>query len=168
MTAVANKDEYLRKWLVNTAERYGAAVMHVPADDRGPAFAFSVGAWRRFGKPEVVVIGLPRDVGHAVVNTYVGRAGAGEQFEPGRLYEGFLQGCPITLEKVAKPYYPEFFGSAFLVYGADDFPALQIIAAAPGGVFPWQHNAPDGFAEYQPVLTGSGRPESWIPGHDGP
>ena len=168
MAGVVDTDEGLRRWLVNTADEQGAAVMHVGGDDRGAAYAFSVGAWRRFGKPEAVVIGLPREVAHAVINTYVQRTGNGEHFVPGRLYEGFLQGCPITVEKVAYEYYPEFLGSAVLVYGDDDFPALQIVASTPNGEFPWQPNAPAGFAEYQPILTRSGRPESWTPGHDGP
>ncbi|TDD53442.1 DUF4262 domain-containing protein [Saccharopolyspora elongata] len=167
--AVVDTDEALRKWMVNTADKHGAAVMHVAGDDSGAAYAFSVGAWRRFGKPEVVVIGLPKEVAHAVVNTYVQRVGGGERFQPGQLYDGFLQGCPVTFEKVALQHYPEYLGSAFLVYNGPDFPAVQLIASSPDdGKFPWQPDAPGGFREYQPVLTDSGLPESWTPGTDGP
>ncbi|MFR9731885.1 DUF4262 domain-containing protein [Saccharopolyspora sp. MS10] len=168
MALVAETEEQLRQWLVDTAERDGAAVVHVAADEAGAAYAFSVGAWRRFGKPEVVVIGLPRDVAQAVVDTYVRRAAAGERFSPGSLYDGFLRDCPVTFERVAKQHYPEFLGSAFAVYQGGDFPALQLIVSAPGGAFPWQPDAPGGFAEYQPVLTESGAPERWTPGVDGP
>lgn len=167
--AVVDTDEALRKWMVNTAEQHGAAVMHVAGDDNGPAYAFSVGSWRRFGKPEVVVIGLPQEVAHSVVNTYVQRVGQGERLQPGQLYEGFLQGCPVTFEKVALQHYPEYLGSAFLVYNGPDFPAVQLIVSSPDGAkFPWQPDAPGGFREYQPVLTDSGLPESWTPGVNGP
>lgn len=167
--AVVDTDESLRKWMVNTAEQHGAAVMHVAGDDSGPAYAFSVGAWRRFGKPEVVVIGLPQEVAHSVVNTYVQRVGQGERLQPGQLYEGFLQGCPVTFEKVALQHYPEYLGSAFLVYNGPDFPAVQLIVSSPDDAkFPWQPDAPGGFREYQPVLTDSGLPESWTPGVNGP
>ncbi|MFD0487085.1 uncharacterized protein DUF4262 [Saccharopolyspora erythraea NRRL 2338] len=168
MAAVVDTDERLRSWLVNTAERDGAAVMHVAGDEHGAPYAFSVGAWRRFGKPEAVTIGLPKDVAHSVINTYVRRAAGGERFKPGQLYDGFLDGCWMTVEKVAKQHYPEFLGSAFLVYGDGDFPAVQLIAATPDGKFPWHDDAPGGFAEYQPVLTASGAPENWTPGSDGP
>ncbi len=168
MVSVADTDENLRKWLVDTAERHGAAVMQVAGDDEGAPYAFSVGAWRRFGKPEVVVIGLASEVSHAVINTYVRRVGRGERFVPGRLYEGFVAECPVTFERVARQHYPEFLGSALLVYGDEGFPALQLVLSLPGGVFPWQEDAPDGFAEYQPVLTASGSPENWTPGYDGP
>lgn len=169
MLRVAESDEQLRRRLVEAAERHGAAVVHIPADERGSSYAFSVGAWRRFGRPEVVAIGLPREVAHAVVDTYVQRSGTGERFTPGTTYLGFLNDCPVTFEKVAKPYYPEFLGSAVLVYGDDDFPALQLIASSPSeSRFPWEPDAPGGFAAHQPVLTGTGRPESWVPGSTGP
>lgn len=168
MTLVTDRDEQLRRWLVHTAEQHGAAVMHVDGDEHNAAYAFSVGAWRRYGKPEAVVIGLPKDVAHSVVNTYIRRVGAGERFVPGQLYEGFLHDCPITVEKVSRRHYAEFFGSAFLVYGGDDFPALQLIVSTPDSAFPWSRDAPAGFAEYQPILTASGLPESWMPGRDGP
>ncbi|MEU6129187.1 DUF4262 domain-containing protein [Saccharopolyspora sp. NPDC047091] len=168
MGLVAETEEQLRQWLVDTAERHGAAVVHVAEDEGGAAHAFSVGAWRRFGKPEVVVIGLPKDVAQAVVDTYVARVSGGERFSPGQLYAGFLANCPVTFERIAKQHYPEYLGSAFTVYKGADFPAVQLIVAAPDGTFPWQPDAPGGFAEYQPVLTDSGAPERWTPGVDGP
>lgn len=153
---------------MRTADEHGAAVLHVAGDERGAPFAFSAGTWRRFGKPEVVVIGLPRDVAHGVVNNYVRRVAAGERFVPGRLYEGFLQGCPVVVERVAGTHYPAFLGSALLLYEGVDFPAIQLVVSSPDGKFPWQEDAPGGFAAYQPVLTASGQPESWRAGVTGP
>lgn len=169
MVGLSEDDENLRRWLLGTADEHGAAVLHIEGDGDNAPFAFSVGVWRRFARPELVVIGLPREVAQAVINTYVQRVRDGERFEPGVLYRGFLGECPVTVERVAGRYYPEYFGSAFLVYGGDDFPALQMVVSLPEvHVFPWQPDAPEGFADYQPVLTGSGRPESWAPGRDGP
>ena len=165
---VVDSDEQLRDWIVRTADEHGAAVLHVPSDDRGSAYAFTAGVWRRFGKPEAVVIGLPRDVAHTVVNTYIRRISAGERFVAGCLYEGFLQGCPVVIERIAHGHYSEFLGSAVLLHQSDDFPAVQLIVSSPDGKFPWQDDAPGGFAAHQPVLTASGQPESWSPGVTGP
>ncbi len=162
------RDKELRAWLLRTAEQYGAGVLHVAGDGNRAPFAFSVGAWRRFGAPEVVVIGLARDVAHEVVNTYVRRVGAGEHFKPGELYEGFVAESAVTFEKVAKGYYAEFFGSAMLVYPDANFPAVQLVLPTPEGKFSWYPDAPAGFADFQPLLSDSGRPESWTPGVDGP
>ncbi|MFB9902935.1 DUF4262 domain-containing protein [Allokutzneria oryzae] len=167
MTQLEQSDEDLRRWLLETTEAHGTAVIQIEGEDH-PPYAFSVGAWRRFGLPEVVAIGLPPEVSEVVINDYVSRASMGERFSPGGVYGGFLVDCPVTFERVAKPYYPQFFGSAFLLHPAGDFPALQMVARTPDGHWPWSADAPPGFAEYQPVLTDSGSPESWTPGVDGP
>ncbi|WP_184688221.1 DUF4262 domain-containing protein [Saccharothrix tamanrassetensis] len=158
----------LRDWLFDQAERHGHAVVTVPEDAEGAGYAFSVGAWRRFGVAEAVVLGLPPEMAEVLIRAYVSRAAQGERFLPGKLYHDFFDGVPITFERVFKGFYPEFFGSAFLLYGKGDFPAVQIIVPTPDGHWPWYPTAPEGFADWQLVLTETGRPESWSPGLDGP
>lgn len=137
-------------------------------DAEGAPYAFTVGAWRRFGVAEAVVIGLPAGMGGQLLDAYVRSAAAGTRFVPGELHRQFFEGVPVTVERVALGHYTEFFGSAFLVYPKGDFPALQLIVPTPAGHWPWQPDAPHGFARWQPVLTESGLPESWTPGVNGP
>ncbi|GGM72266.1 hypothetical protein GCM10012275_48510 [Longimycelium tulufanense] len=166
----ATTDDDLRRHLLETAEREGVAVVQVAESEGEPPFAFSVGTWRRCAAAEAVVVGVAPEVAHALLMTYAQRVAAGERFEPGRLYDGFLEGHKVTFERVAEQFYPEYFGHAFLVYRNGQFPAVQILVPVPGspGVFPWHEEAPAGFDRWQPVLTDSGRPESWRPGADGP
>ncbi|WP_243659197.1 DUF4262 domain-containing protein [Tamaricihabitans halophyticus] len=165
---LSDEDARLREWLLNEAEERGNAVVQVPQDEHGAGYCFSVGAWRRFGVPEAVVVGLPEGMGPVLINAYVARASAGERFRPGRLYDDFFDGVSVTVERVAKGHYPQFLGSAFLLYRTGDFPAIQLITPTPEGAWPWQPDAPEGFAQWQPVLTESGRPEGWQPGVNGP
>jgi hypothetical protein len=165
---VSGEHEQLRQWLLEQAEEHGNATVEVAGDEYGAPYVFTVGAWRRFGVPEAVVIGLPDGMGRVLVNEYVRRARAGERFAVGRPYRDFFDGTPVVLERVAKGHYPEFLGSALLLYPSADFPALQLIVATPEGFWPWHVDAPAGFADWQPVLTASGTPESWVPGVDGP
>ncbi|WP_425440501.1 DUF4262 domain-containing protein [Prauserella shujinwangii] len=164
----ADRDEELREWIVSQGEQRGNAIITVAPDEHGAGFSFTVCAWALHGVPEAVVIGLPDQMAHVLLDAYVDRAAAGERFELGGLYHDFFDGVPITFEKVAQGHYAEFFGSAFLVYPDGDFPAVQIIVPTPDGRWPWHADAPAGFAEWQPVLTVSGRPESWTPGGNGP
>lgn len=163
-----DEDERLREWIVAQAERHGNAVISVAPDEAGAGYAFTVCAWAMHGVPEAVVVGLPSELATVLLDAYVDRAAGGERFEFGTLYHDFFDGVPVTFEKVATGHYPEFFGSAFLVYPEGDFPAVQIIVPTPAGHWPWQADAPDGFSRWQPVLTRSGRPENWTPGVDGP
>lgn len=165
---LGGEEAELRQWLLEQAEQHGNAVVEVAADEHGAGYVFTVGAWRRFGVPEAVVVGLPEGMGAELVNAFVRRASAGERFEPGRVYRDFFTSAPVVMERVALGHYPEFLGSALLLYPSADFPALQLIVATPDGHWPWQASAPAGFAEWQPVLTESGAPESWSPGVDGP
>ncbi|MBP2478155.1 hypothetical protein JOF53_007027 [Crossiella equi] len=161
MPPVETADDKLRNELMASAEANGAAVVHVPEEDGAANFALSVGAWRRFGAPEVVVIGLPEEVANHAVNMYVQRVGKGERFPLGRVYDDFMPGLRVVFEKVHLGYYPEFLGFVFLFHPQGNFPALQMIVTTPEGHWPWADDAPAGFFEWQPVLTDSGYPESW-------
>lgn len=161
-------DNALREWIVAQAQERGNAVISVPRDEHGSGYCFTASAWAMYEIPEAVVVGLPPDIAPVLLDAYVDRAAAGETFRPGQICRDFFEGVPVTFENVHKGHYPEFFGSAFLVYEDGDFPALQIIVATPDGDWPWEATAPDGFAEWQPILTDDGEPESWTPGVDGP
>jgi hypothetical protein len=124
--------------LFDQAEEHGNATVEVAEDEHGAGYVFTVGAWRRFGVPEAVVVGLPDGMGSVLVNAYVRRASAGERFALGRPYLDFFAGTPVVLERVAKGHYLEFFGSALLLYPNGDFPAVQLIVATPEGAWPWQ------------------------------
>ncbi|WP_298180022.1 DUF4262 domain-containing protein [Saccharomonospora sp.] len=163
-----DSDQQLREWIVAQAEQRGNAVVSVPADEHGAGYAFTVCAWAMHGVPEAVVVGLPAEMAMVLLDAYVDRAATGQRFQYGVCYDDFFDGVPVTFEKVAPGHYPEFFGSAFLVYPEGDFPAVQIIVPTPDGFWPWSAGAPEGFAQWQPVLTVSGVPESWTPGVDGP
>lgn len=167
-TVESAEDQRLREWIVAQAESRGNAVIKVSADQSGAQYAFTVSAWAMHEVPEAVVVGLPDEMAPVLLDAYVDRAAAGERFEFGKLYHNFFEGIPITFERVAPGHYPEYFGSAFLVYPDGDFPAVQIIVPTGEGRWPWSPGAPEGFDRWQPVLTDSGRPESWTPGVDGP
>lgn len=161
-------EQRFRDWLLRETEEHGSAIIDVPPDEQGAGYTFSVGAWRRFGISEAVVLGLPEGMGSVLINAYLERAKAGERFLPGHIYEGFFDGVPLTVERVAKGHYLEYFGSAFVLYRKGDFPAMQLIVPTPDGHWPWSADAPAGFGDWQLVLTESGRPESWLPGLNGP
>ncbi|KAA9154798.1 DUF4262 domain-containing protein [Amycolatopsis acidicola] len=167
--ALASQEQELLDWIVAEAERRGNAVISVPRDDKGSGYCFTACVWAMHEVPEAVVVGLPEQMAQVLLDAYVDRAATGDPFVPGRVYDDFFEGVPVTFEQVHPGHYPEYFGSAFLVYPDGDFPAVQIIVATPEGHhWPWDADAPEGFAEWQPVLTDSGRPESWTPGVDGP
>jgi hypothetical protein len=158
---LTSQDQKLRRWLLQQAEQHGNAIMQVAGDDSGAPYAFTVGAWRRFGVAEAVVVGLPQEMSQVLLTAYVQESGRGRRFLPGTIDETFFNGVAVAFEQVARGWYPEFLGSAFLLYPKGDFPAIQIIVPTANGIWPWEPDAPPGFAAWQPILTESGLPESW-------
>jgi len=165
---ITDEDQQLIAWIEAQAQARGNAVISVSDDDNGAGYCFTACAWALHGVPEAVVVGLPAHMGPVLLDAYVDRAAAGFVFEIGKQYDDFFEGAPVVFERVAKGHYLEYFGSAFLVYPEGDFPAVQLIVATPDGHWPWSADAPEGFAQWQPVLTASGDPENWTPGVDGP
>jgi uncharacterized protein DUF4262 len=162
------EDLELRDRLIAEGNVRGQAIIEVAGDEEGAPYTFSVGAWRRYGIPEAVTIGLPEGAGRYLVETYIHRASQGEEFPPGQVWDDLLEGVLVTVERVNKGHYFEFFGSVFLVHPEGDFDAVQLITATPQDDWPWEADAPPGFDVWQPVLTESGLPESWTPGVNGP
>ncbi|GAB3879411.1 hypothetical protein GCM10029964_031710 [Kibdelosporangium lantanae] len=73
-----NPDEQrFRDWVLREVETTGTVVIDVPPDDQGAGYTFSVGAWRRFGIAEAVVLGLPEGMGNTLIHMYLERAKAG-------------------------------------------------------------------------------------------
>jgi hypothetical protein len=168
MTEMSPEHRQLRDSLMAQADARGWAIVEVAGDERGAPYTFSVGAWQRHRVPEAVTIGLPPGAGHMLIDAYLDRATKGEQFPPGQVWDDLLEGVLVTVEKVSKGHYLEFFGSVFLLDPSGDFEAVQLITATPDDYWPWEADAPPGFDTWQPVLTASHDPESWTPGVDGP
>ena len=133
-------------------EKFGCTVMHVLVEGKLPPFAYSIGIQQQTGAPEVVVIGLKRAMAHAVVNTYNARVRAGERFEPGKFYAGFIEGVEVAVADVPHSAYADYFGKSLDFYGGPKFSVLQIIYPTENGVWPWEQGAEQSFREWQPVL----------------
>jgi Domain of unknown function (DUF4262) len=137
--------------------KYGCSVMHVMAEGEQPPFAYSIGITKQTGAPEVVVIGLKQPMAHSVANEYNRRVIAGDRFERGKPYAGFLGGFDVFFEDVPLAVYPDYFGQDLDFYGGPNFKVLQLIYPTTKGVWPWAEDAPESFRQWQPILANIGR-----------
>jgi len=138
-------------------EKYGCTVINVLEEGELPPFTYSVGIARKTGEPEVVVIGLKRELAHFIVNEYNRRVRGGERFESGRLYSGFLDAFDLLAEEVPLSEYDEYFGRGLKYYEGPNFRVLQLVYPSTSGVWPWSPEASQSFRNRQPVLARSGR-----------
>jgi hypothetical protein len=129
--------------------RYGLHVINVPADERGPGFAYSVGLHRSFQHPEVIIVGLARDVMHGMLNDLADRVRQGERFEAGATSDEFLEGYACTFREVQGRLYVDDW---------QPFPALQLVYPDRERRWPWDPDASDAFRRQQPDLATSDVP----------
>lgn len=131
---------------------HGCTVIHVLEEGDLPPFTYSIGVMQETGEPEVVVIGLQRELAHFIVNQYNIRVRSGERFLAGGHYAGFLEGFDVCAIEVPPSEYDEYVGQALDYYGGAQFRLLQLVYPTTSGLWPWSEGAPEGFRKWQPVL----------------
>ena len=131
---------------------HGCHVIHVLEEGAFPPFSYSVGIQQTSRVPEVMVVGLNRDLAHFIVNEYNRRVRTGDEFLSGKSYSGFLEGFDVRFERVSKSHYATYLGWDRWLYGGDGFEAVQVIYPTTDGAWPWDPTAPSWFKERQPIL----------------
>ncbi|MFO1030069.1 MAG: DUF4262 domain-containing protein [Planctomycetota bacterium] len=138
--------------LLDDVATHGCHVLHVLEEGDLPPFSYSVGIFRTCTAPELLVVGLERQLSHWVINEYHRRVRQGEAFEVGARPLGFLEGHAVTFREVHRVHYGEYLGRARWFYGSDDFPTLQLVWPSTTGCWPWDDGATPWFRGWQPIL----------------
>lgn len=147
------KNEADRRFL-DVIDRHGWHVMNVHGGADGPGFSYSTGIFERTGQPEAIVIGLIPEVAHRVINDYGNRLCTGDRFLPGQLYNGFLEGHPVTFVAASAPQaVSEYATWTDWYYNRKAFPLVQIVYPdSQTGAFPWQPDYRESWLPIQPLL----------------
>ncbi len=138
------------KKLIDHITEYGWHVLKVQGDDSGPGFCYSVGLYKTFDVPELVIVGLPLDLGHEIINIIGDDISSGKKYHGGKYYSDIIEGYDCYLVSVDKSYYKEYFGYGIWYYKNEDFPVLQCTYPDKDNVYPWEWSEDERF--YQPLL----------------
>jgi hypothetical protein len=133
-------------------KRYGYHVMYVFGDRQSPPFAYTIGLYKTFGAPEIVIIGLSLDMSRFVVNEYKERVKSGERFEDNQFASGFLEGHKCLFLKMHRSFYKWYLAWCIGFYRGKSFPALQMVVPTVTGIWPWDDEATEKVRSGQPVL----------------
>ena len=86
--APAVTEEDRERKVVSDIEEFGWHVVMIPDDDEGPAFAYSIGLFKSFGHPEVILFGLDLGVMHQIINLIGEEVRLGRRFSDGEAVSG--------------------------------------------------------------------------------
>jgi hypothetical protein len=140
-----------QKVLDNVAE-YGWHVMKVLEQSDTPAWAYSIGLYRTFKHPEIVVFGQELDLMHSMINSVGDDVRAGKTFLPDGRYPDLIEDYSCTFKPVQTIWYEAFFGFATWFYNGIEYPVLQCFWPDFEGRFPWEPDFSQHLSWAQPLL----------------
>lgn len=147
----AGLDDGDRK-LLSDIERVGWHVVMIPEEEGTPGWSFSVGLFKRFNHPEIVVFGLPLELSGEVINAIGRDIKKGQAFEAGQEYPEILEGVLCTFRPVLRQWYRPFLGYAGWYYRGPEFPVLQCIWPDKKQHYPWDPKFKKAWYWAQPLL----------------
>jgi len=145
------------KKLIDDIEKVGWHVLKVLEDDNGPGFAYSVGLFKTFQHPEIIIIGLKLDLAHILINNIGEDIKNGKQYQSGQLYTDILDDFKCLMLDVPKKNYKKYVGYGRWYYEGNNFPLLQCIYPTVKGIYPWEKDWPEDIIDLQPILGDSGQ-----------
>jgi hypothetical protein len=140
------------KKLIDDIGKFGWHVLKVLEDDNGPGFAYSVGLFKTFKHPEIIIIGLKPDLAHILINNIGEDIKKGTQYQSGQLYTDILGDFKCLMLDVPKESYKKYVGYGLWYYEGDKFPLLQCIYPTVKGIYPWEKEWPEDIIDLQPIL----------------
>jgi uncharacterized protein DUF4262 len=140
-----------QKVLDDVAE-YGWHVIKIPPVSDTPGWAFSIGLYRTFHHPEIVVFGLNHELMHSIINSIGSEIKSGKSFKPDTPFSELIEGYDCILKKVKVNWYSPFLGYANWFYQNTDYPALQCVWPDKKGCYPWDPAFDPNWLWAQPLL----------------
>ena len=81
--------------VITDVEEFGWHVAMIPEDDGGAGFAFSIGLYKNFNHPEIVIIGLGIETMHGMINVIGEEVREGRPFAPSG-FSGIMSGAAVV------------------------------------------------------------------------
>lgn len=141
--------------LLADIHQHGWHVVGVPDDEKGPGFCFTVGIYLRTLQPEILMMGVPIEPTHQVLNTIAEYLMAGGTITPDMRYPDFVDEREVLFRPMHQTQFHEYLGCANWFYrpSGTPFPALQCIWPDLQGRFPHEEGFDSRFVGRQIDLS---------------
>ncbi|WP_082111428.1 DUF4262 domain-containing protein [Grimontia sp. AD028] len=141
--------------LLDKVNELGWYNIHIAEENGSPAFAFSIGHFHKQNHPEIIIVGLPAETAHQLLNIAVVKiVGANEKIEPYKKYTDFTESLSVAFVPVGLEHYGEYLGYANWYYGSmpKPYPVVQMVWPDREGKYPWESGYDRRFSQSQPIL----------------
>jgi hypothetical protein len=137
---------------IDDVEQYGLHIINVHEDAEGPGFAYTVGLFRTYQHPEIILFGLPPQTMHALLNDVADLIRSGSRFEAGATSDEVLRDYLCAFRAVPERHYEAHLGWAVWFYEGRSFPALQLVYPDREHRWPGEASVREAFLAQQPLL----------------
>jgi hypothetical protein len=151
MTIRIGGDDAERKVLADV-KQCGWHCLNIFEENGQPPWTFSIGFHQTWDFPELIVIGLKREVAHSTLNLVAMQLAEGRRLDLASASDELFNDISFCFIEVSKQLYGEYVGTARWFYGGNDFPLYQIVWPSRDGYFPWNEQASESFKQWQPIL----------------
>lgn len=124
--------------LLSNVGEFGWHCLHVSAEGDPVYWTYSIGIYKNWRVPEIVIFGLPDKTAHAILSGFVQDIESGDTFEADNRYEVFEGGYEGMFLRVDPRWHSAFLGFAQWFYEDEEFPALQCVWPDKEGNLPWE------------------------------
>lgn len=139
--------------LLADVAKYGWHVLKIfPPKDNTPGWAFSIGLYKNFNHPEIIVFGLNDEVMHQLINAIGEEVRVGKRFLVDGLYPDLIEAYSCTFKPANQVWYDHFLGTANWFYQSKDYPVLQCIWPDRNSRYPWEPKFNPNWVWAQPLL----------------
>jgi hypothetical protein len=145
-------DNQAEEQIRRIVQEYGWYVALFEADTATPAFAYTIGLWKNYGHPEIMIFGLSVQTMGEIINL------AGEKVKSGKslLLDSddwdILEKSPVRFLEIHPDNISDWFGYCQWFNDYKEFPALQLFWPDNSGTFPWESTYDQTLKFSQPLL----------------
>lgn len=145
--------------IVANVQEFGCEVVSVfDPKEVEPDFSYSIGFWETVQQPEVIILGLPSQMGKFAINETLRQCQSGLELFDWQRIEGLFEKFDVTCVARSvdpKRLVPEYFNSAIWYHdfrtGQPLSEAFQLVWSYEG-LYPWDKDAPTELLDDQPLL----------------
>jgi hypothetical protein len=152
MTDVTDRAAAADRKIIHDVNTHGWHVMKIMSERDDPGWAFTIGLFRTFGHPEVVIFGLESGVMHTILNSVGELIRSGATFCDGSETEEVLERYRCKFRSVDRFWYLHVLGYATWFYGGSDFPTLQLHWPDKLHRYPWDPSFETDLLSQEPLL----------------
>ena len=150
----AHHDRLTKERIASDIEKHGWHVGWLTNSNYVPDYAMTIGLYKSFGHPEIIIFGLKPTVMHHLLNDIGNNIKNGKTFKPGQDYYELLDKYSVRFIEVAKDYYGDYLGYCNWFNGnAFQYPCLQLVWPDLSGYFPWEDEFNESWYRMQPLLN---------------